>query len=123
MAIASNPHGLKTQPSTQFATRTLQFLQIDMGTDVTTNYLNSDSLYSQAVRALQQVAELYGVGKPSGNWFTAIVSSDTLPYNAGQQPADQDRITAVETAINDATGASVNVWNSELNGSNLDNNC
>ena len=123
MAIASNPHGLKTQPSTQFATRTLQFLQIDMDTDVTTNYLNSDSLYSQAVRALQQVAELYGVGTPSGNWFTAIVSSDTLPYNAGQQPADKGRITAVETAINDATGESVSVWNSELTGYILDNNC
>lgn len=123
MAIAPNPHGLKTQPSTQFGTRTLQFLQINMGTDVETNYLNSDSLYSQAVRALQQVAELYGVGKPNGDWFTAIVSADTLPYNAGQQPADQDRITAVETAINDATGESVSVWNSELNGSSLENDC
>lgn len=123
MAIAPNPHGLKTQPSTQFATRTLQFLQIDMQTTVDTDYLNSDSLYSQAVRALQQVAELYGVGQPNGDWFTAIVSADTLPYNAGQEPADQGRITAVETAINNATGESVRVWNTELVGNSLNNDC
>jgi hypothetical protein len=123
MAVVSNPNGLKTQPSTTFGTRQLLFLQVDMNTDVATGYLNSDSLYSQAIRAMQTVCEVYGVGLPNGEYFTALAAFDTAPMNDGQSAGDGDRITEIETAIDDATGSSCHVWNGRLQGDYIWNDC
>jgi hypothetical protein len=123
MAVVSNPNGLKTQPSTTFGTRQLLFLQVDMQTDVATGYLNSDSLYSQAIRGMQTVCEVYGVGVPSTDYFTVLAAFDTAPMDDGQTAADQARIADIETAIDDATGETSRVWNGELVGWSIDNNC
>ena len=120
-AVAANY--AKAQPSTQFGTRELLFLQVDMGGDVETGYTASDSLYAKAIRGLQTTVELYGVGTPNGNWFTAIASANTAPLNAGQAVADGGRVTAIENAINAAAGVSCSVFNGFLNGSNIENDC
>lgn len=114
---------LKASPTTKMGTRELLFLQIDMNTDVETGYTDSNSLYAKAIRGLELVCEVYAIGTPNGNWFTAVVAADTAPLNANQAPQDGSRVTAIETAVNSATSASSNVWNAFLNGSNIENDC
>jgi len=120
----------KAQPSSQFGTRELSYFQVDMNTNVETDYEDSDSLYAQAVKALQQRIELYAVGRPSGNWFTVIASANTAPFNIDavtkqQNQANHDggRVDALEAIIDNACGVSCNVWNGELRGSDINNDC
>jgi len=70
---------LKADPSTQFGTRQLSVLNI-AGADVAVNYANSDSLYSKAVRALQQTAEIWAIFTPvndTDDSFNVIISTDS----------------------------------------------
>lgn len=120
----------KAQPSSQFGTRELSYFQVDMNTNVETDYEDSDSLYAQAVKALQQRIELYAVGRPDGNWFTVIASANTAPFNIDavtkqQNQANQDgnRVSALEAIIDNACGVTSNVWNARLNGDDIENNC
>jgi hypothetical protein len=120
----------KAQPSSQFGTRELSYFQVVMNTNVETDYEESDSLYAQAVKALQQRIELYAVGRPNGSWFTVIASANTAPFNIDavtkqQNQANQDgyRVDALEAIIDNACGVSCHVWNARLNGSEIENNC
>ena len=125
----------KAQPSSQFGTRELSYFQVDMNTDVETNYEDSGSLYEQAVKALQQRIELYAVGAPAGNWFTVIASANTAPFNIDavtkqQNQSNQNggRVTALEAVIDEAFSADLvpvtcNVWNGELVGNDINNDC
>ena len=70
---------LKTLPSSQFGTRHLEVVNIAID-GVFVNYANSDSLFSKAVRALQQTAEVYAVFTPvdaGTDSFNAIIATDT----------------------------------------------
>ena len=73
---------LKASASTNFGTRQLSVVKI-VGTsvDFITGASLSNSLYSQAVRALQQTAEVYTVFAPvnsgSNDYFCAIIAFDT----------------------------------------------
>jgi hypothetical protein len=118
MAYTNKRHG-NTYDQSNFATRKLAFVVIDMNTDVETNYDQIGSLYQLAVQGIQQVGELYALGAPNGNYFTAVISDDTLPYGDGEAMADGGRQSVVEAAINEATGASCNAWNAVLNGDSL----
>lgn len=109
----------KTQATSTLGTRKLVFLVVDLNQDVATDHELPNSLYSQAVRGLQQCTELYVIGQPSGQQFTVVVAEDTTPFNAGQSAGDGNRITAIEGYVNAATGVSVNVWNALLNGDNI----
>ena len=60
----------KTSPSTRFGTRQIQRVSIYTSADTTVNYLDSNSLYSQLVRALQQNVELYAVHMPNPSFFS-----------------------------------------------------
>jgi len=120
----------KAQPSSQFGTRELSYFQVDMNTNVETDYEDSDSLYAQAVKALQQRIELYAVGHPDGNWFTVIASANTAPFNIdavtkqqNQANQDGDRVGALEAIIDNACGVTSNVWNARLSGYRIENNC
>lgn len=114
-------HG-KTYDQTNFGTRKLVFLQVDMGADVATNYNTNGSLYQKAVQGLQQLGEIYGIGTPNGNWFTAVMSGDTLPLD-GQTEQEGNTLSTVKAAVDAATGGSCTVWNAKLNGGNIENNC
>jgi len=114
----------KTQPTTTMGTRNLAFFQVDMQQDVETNYLLPNSLYSKAIRGLQQSIELYGIGKPDGYWFTVIASAETAPFPSNRAAADQQRNSLLEDAINATTGlTSVRVWDGELVGYSIVNDC
>ena len=70
---------LKAQPSTQFGTRQLTVIKVEID-GVYVNYADADSLFSKSVRALQQTAEVWAVFTPvntTDDYFNAIISTDT----------------------------------------------
>ena len=70
---------LVADPSTQFGTRQLSVLNIAMA-DVFVGYALSNSLYSKAVRALQQTAEVWAIFTPvndTDDSFNVIISTDS----------------------------------------------
>lgn len=71
---------LKTSASTKFGTRELSIIKIAVDVDLFTGSSASGSLYTQAVRALQQTAEVYAVYAPvdsTPDYFCAIIATDT----------------------------------------------
>ena len=77
MSITDN--WIKVLPVNSLGTPEIGFFVVDMGEDVESNYDSSDSLYSQAVRALQLKTDLYMVGLPSGNTFTFAARVSSIP--------------------------------------------
>jgi hypothetical protein len=115
MAISDNWQ--KTAPTTTFGTPALDFYVVDLGTNVETNWAQSNSLFSKAVRGIQLVANLYMVGQPGGNAFTIAVVSNTCP---GRNPgAISGTNTALENAVNAATGEESSVYYASFDGNNL----
>jgi hypothetical protein len=121
----NNPNGLKTQPSTKFGTPELEFLVVTINDNEANSfnaegeYLDSNSDYSKAVRALQTVADVYAVFEPSSDRFTAIVHSNTLPKDAGEAAGDGGANNTVTSILSNVIGFSVTVWAAELVGDNL----
>lgn len=115
MAVSDNWQ--KAAPSTTFGTPALDFYVIDMGTDVETDWDESNSMYSKAIRGIQQVANLYMVGEPGGNAFTIAVVSNTCP---GRNPGAIGGVnTYLEDAINAATGEECSAYYAAFQGNNL----
>ena len=77
MAITDNYK--RILPVTTMGTPELAYFVVDMGEDVESNYDSSDSLYSQAVRALQLKTDLYMVSVPDGNIFTFAARASSIP--------------------------------------------
>ena len=121
-SIAAN-HA-KAVETSQLGTRRLVYFVIDMGVDTESNYTDSNSLYSKAVRAIQTVSEIYSVGKPNGNEFTVAVAFDTVATDA-QDELDQNYGTngVMEAIIDEACSVTCNVYNATFDGSNLEFNC
>jgi hypothetical protein len=94
---------LKAAPSTRFATRQLAFFTVTIS-NVHVDYLDSDSLYSRAIRAVQQNAEIYAVGIPAANDFVVIVAQDTA--NDGDNT--DDGLNGMAQTLAQATGGTVN---------------
>lgn len=77
---------LKAAPSTQFGTRQLTFLKITAVTgntgstsavDFSATYTASNSVFSKAVRAVQNFNEVYAVGTPDSTGFIVVIADDT----------------------------------------------
>jgi hypothetical protein len=73
---------LKTLPSTQFGTRQLAVIKIEVAglTDGAGSELVANSLFSKTVRALQQTAEVWSIFTPvdtTTDYFHAIISVDS----------------------------------------------
>ena len=86
-----------TSPFTQFGTRELKLISVSYtGADTTPTI--SNSLFSQGVRALQLVAEVYAVFAPAAGAFIAIVAADTVS-DAQSNSGATANWTAVETAM------------------------
>jgi len=119
MAFTNKLHGITT-PQTNFATRKLAYVVVDMNTDVETDFDQIDSLYQKAVQGIQQVAEIYSLGQPNGQLFTVILSDDTLPYDDGQSAYDGGENSPLSRAIRETSGESgAWAWNARLDGDNL----
>ena len=76
---ATSPNWQRAFPVNTMGTPELGFFVVDMGEDIETNYSSSNSLYAQAVRALQQTTDLYMVGLPDGNFFTFSARLSSVP--------------------------------------------
>jgi len=77
MAITDNDK--RILPVTSMGTPELAYFVVDMGEDVQTNYDLTNSLYSQAVQALQLKTDLYMVSLPYGNTFTFAARASSIP--------------------------------------------
>ncbi len=70
---------LKALPTTQFGTRQLSVLNVAID-GVFVNHADANSLFSKAVRAIQQTAEVWAVFTPvdaSTDSFNVIISTDS----------------------------------------------
>lgn len=115
MAVSDNWQ--KAAPSTTFGTPALDFYVVDMNTDVETDWDESNSLYSKAIRGIQAVANLYMVGAPDGQNFTIAVVSNTCP---GRNPGAISGTNSYLTdAINAATGEECYAYYAAFRGSNM----
>lgn len=94
---------LKTKPSTRFATRQLAFYDVNIS-GVHTNYADSNSVYTRAVRAIQTQAEIYAVGLPASDHFIVVVAQDTA--NDGQS-VDAYENNDMAQSLSTATGGTV----------------
>jgi hypothetical protein len=93
---------LKAKPSTRFATRQLAFFTVTIS-GVHTDWEDSDSTYSRAIRAVQQNAEIYAVGLPAANDFVVVVAQDTA--NDGSNT--DDGLNSMADTLSQATGGTV----------------
>lgn len=115
MAVSDNWQ--KAAPSTTFGTPALDFYVVDLNTDVETDWEDSNSLFSKAIRGIQLVATLYLVGAPVGNAFTVAVVSNTCP---GRNPgAISGTNSALQAAVNSATGEESSVFYGTFRGTQL----
>lgn len=107
----------KAQPSSLFGTRQLTFislklyeydLYIDSPTEnaqATTSYLDSDSLYSKIVTAIQEVAELYYLSAPNEvdrYTFIFAIANDTAEWllsNRGDNGAERPTAGTLADAV------------------------
>lgn len=108
----------KVQPSSLFGTRNLKFLQISVDYDLFYNnggeydaYLEPNSMYSQIIRAVQQVAELYVIGAPtyiSQNNIVIAIASDTTQWQYSEEGNyDYNEIGIDETEASHSGGGVV----------------
>jgi hypothetical protein len=93
---------LVTKPSTRFATRQLAFFEVNLA-GVSTNPYLTDSVYSRAVRAIQQNAEIYAVGEPNSTYFMVVVAQDTA--NDGDNT--DDGLNEMAKTLSTVTGGTV----------------
>jgi hypothetical protein len=108
---------LKASPSTKFGTRELVHALITIdNVNLYTNSDLSDSNFSQAIRAIQTIAEIYAVGTPADNegssTFTVILSADTLADDNYGQVSDFDtnnNSTNLENVLNNLFDETVSV--------------
>lgn len=76
MAIRDNWE--RSFPATQMGTAELGFYVVDMGYDVESDASLSDSVYSRAIRGLQNKVDLYLIGQPNGQYFTIAARESTV---------------------------------------------
>ena len=72
----------RTTPTTRFGTRQVQRISIYTSIDIKTGYMDSNSLYSQLVRALQQNVELYAIHMPDQTFFGNFAGFGTYAFQA-----------------------------------------
>jgi hypothetical protein len=96
---------LQARPTTRISTRQLAFFRITL-TGIHTNYEASDSDFSQVVRGVQAVAEVFAIGRPVANDLIVVVGADTT---SGENTQINDLAQTMTTAINNSTGGSATV--------------
>jgi hypothetical protein len=117
MAVSDNWQ--KAAPSTTFGTPALDFYVIDMGTEIEGegDWELSNSLYAKAIRGIQQVANIYMVGRPNSQNFVVAVVSNTCP---GRNPGAIDGTNSyLQDAINAAAGVECYAYYAAFNGSSF----
>ena len=112
MASQTKRHGV-TLPTSTIQGREFYWVGIDANVDIETSYNEIDSNFQKLITAVQQLAEIHVIGKPNGQLLTLALSFNTTP---GAAAYSADNNGELETAIDAATGWSVDVWEQELDG-------
>jgi hypothetical protein len=101
--VAVGANYLVAKPSTRFATRDLSFCVVGV-TGIQTDYEDSDSVFSQVVRAVQLQAEIYAVGTPSAGYVTIAVTIDTANDgdNISETPGNPAQNNSMAKTISEA---------------------
>ena len=115
MAYTNKAHGV-TLPTSTIQGREFFWVVVDTGVDVETDFDTIGSNFQKLVTALQQVAEMHVIGNPDGQNVAFALSMNTTP---GSGPFDDTTISALETAIDDATGWDVTVWDAKIQGGDI----
>ena len=116
MAGFNKIHGV-TLPTSTIQGREFFWVVIDTdGENIETNYDQVGSNFQKLIIALQQVAEMHVIGMPDGDVVTIALSMNTTP---GSGPYGTTTISELETAIDDATGWSVDVYDARINGDSI----
>jgi hypothetical protein len=108
---------LKTAPTSKFGTRELAVVVLEI-TDIQVNSADSGSLFTRAVRAIQQNVEVFAVFEPSGSRCTLLVAADTMPQDAGDEAGDGNANSYLADILDRADVAGT-VWNAEIVGDNI----
>jgi hypothetical protein len=103
---------LKARPTTRISTRQLAFFRIELS-GIATNYENSDSDFSQVVRGVQAVAEVFAIGRPLDGNLIVVVGADTT---SGDNTQINSLAQTMTTAIDNSTGGSSTVTEVALDG-------
>ena len=127
---ALSPNDRKAQESYAVGTRDLVFLQIEVtcaSGNLATTPTASDSNFQRLLQALQLRLELYGIGNPTSNDVTVIVSRSTVPYADGEEANAGGRVSELETMIEavDAGNrfSNCSVYQGQINGWSIENDC
>ena len=109
---------LKAAASTNFGTRQLSVIKVAIA-GVYTSYADANSLFSKAVRSIQQTAEVWAVFTPidtSTDYFHVIISTDSQWTGTGAPAANtpagkltDGTYTAFEAAIEAGCGVAATV--------------
>jgi hypothetical protein len=124
---ALSPNDRKAQESYAIGTKDLVFLQIEAtpsSGSLDTNYANSDSNFQRLLQVLQQRLEFYGVGQPSVNNVTVIVTRATVPYSDNEESNAGGRVSVIEADVNDSPYfSSAYVYQGQILGWTIENDC
>jgi hypothetical protein len=115
MAYTNKAHGV-TLPTSTIQGREFFWVVVDADNDLETDFDTIGSNFQKLVTALQQVAEMHIIGRPNGNYVTFALSMNTTP---GSGDFEVGTISALETAIDDATGWEVTVYDAQINGDDI----
>lgn len=110
-------HYLVTLPTSKFGTRELAVVVLEID-DIQINFEDPSSLFSRAVRAIQQNAEVYTVFNPSANRCTLLVAADTMPQDDGDEAGDGSSNSYLQSVL-DKAGVTGYVWNAQINGTSI----
>ena len=102
-------------PKSNFGTRTMRFVKIVNGGDLTsgdftTSKATSNSNLSKTVRAAQNYGEVWVIGTPTATGLIIGFSDDTLNDGSAASPSDSDGSYAkMEAEISAAIGGTITV--------------
>lgn len=98
-----------------FGTRQLAWFKVELANmRNSNNYLEADSLFSQAVRGLQLNTEVYFISQPTSaatDYFVVAVTADTTPDNSndGGDTSTPTQAELVKRIVDRATGGTSTV--------------
>lgn len=123
-----SPNDRKVQEVYAASSRDLVFLQIAascVSGTLETDYQASGSNFQALIQTLQQAVEIFGIGEPSGNEVTVIVSRSSVPFGEGEEADAGGTVAALESLItaNTAVFSGADVFQGQITGWNIENDC
>lgn len=86
---------------------------------------NANSDFHKVMAVIQTRAEIYGIGRIGGNFFTLLVRDDTLAADDGDDRAPNitEDLDYLEDEVFNATGIDCNIENGKIVSDGIDYDC